>query len=171
MGWHLDVVIEWVAIGISLGAIGFCILTWIKLRPQKQNNEASSMVNITKLLINKKIKNQKGKVSFWYWNRIDRSEPVYFENTKYAQSAQELEKALEQVSVLYEQDLVDKKWFREMFGGTFVRFWRILEDEILRTQKNKPDFCSHFQKISKEFMDKYNIVGEPYRTQPVLPDI
>ena len=160
-------VIEWIAIVLSLGAIGFSIWTWIKLRPDDQREpEGTSMDVLTNLLVNKKIKNHKRNVSFWYWNRKERGLPVYFENTKYAQNAQELEEAFNQASVLYEQDLVDKERFREMFGGTLVRFWRVLEDEVLRTQKSNPDFCIHFQKVAKELMDKYKIVGEPYQTKP-----
>ncbi len=170
MGWHLDVVIEWIAIAISLVAIGFSVLTWIKLRPDEQKKYESTMVALTKLLINKKIKIHKTNVSFWYWNRKDRSEPVYFENSKYAENAQELENAFNQVAKFYERNLVDKEWFREIFGGTLVRFWRILEDEILLIQKKNPDFCIHFQKVSKKFMEKYKIIGEPYRTKPSLPN-
>jgi len=128
------------------------------------------MIILTKLLLNKKkIKDHKKYVTFWYWNRVDRNEPVYFENTKYAENALELENAFNQASKLYEQNLVDKKWFLDIFGGTIVRFWHILEDEVLRSQKNNPDFCCYFQKVSKEFMEKYKIIGEPYRTHPMLP--
>jgi len=165
------VVIEWIAIVLSLGAIGFSIWTWIKLRPDDQREpEGTSMDIFTNLLVNKKIKNHKKNVSLWYWNRKERGLPVYFENTKYAQNAQGLEEAFNQASKLYEQDLVDKERFREMFGGTLVRFWRILEDEVLRTQKNNPDFCIHFQKVTKELIDKYKIVGEPYQTKPFLSE-
>ncbi len=51
-----------------------------------------------------------------------------------------------------------------------VRFWRILKDDILDIQENKPDFCKHFQKVAEELMLEYSIVGEPYRTNPLLPD-
>jgi len=122
------------------------------------------------LMINKEFKSHKKYVAFWYWNRKDRSEPVYFENTKYAESASRVKKVLNQASKLYEQDSIDKENFREIFGGTMVRFWRILEDEILHEQEINPDTCKYFQKVVKELRDKYRIIGEPYQTSPRLPE-
>ena len=122
------------------------------------------------LMINKEFKSHKMHVAFWYWNRKDRSEPVYFENTKYAESASRLKMVFNQASKLYEQDSVDKENFREIFGGTLVRFYRILEDEILHEQEINPDTCKYLQKIAKELRDKYGIVGEPYRTSPRFPE-
>ena len=122
------------------------------------------------LMINKEFKSHKMHVAFWYWNRKDRNEPVYFENTKYAESASRLKNVFNQASKLYEQDSVDKENFREIFGGTLVRFYRILEDEILHEQEINPDTCKYLQKIAKELRDKYGIVGEPYRTSPRFPE-
>jgi len=85
-------------------------------------------------------------------------------------SASRVKKELNHASKLYEQDSVDKENFREIFGGTVVRFWRILEDEILHEQKINPDVCKHFQKVAKELRDRYGIVGEPYKTSPRLPE-
>jgi len=96
--------------------------------------------------------------------------PVYFENTKYAESASNVKKVLNQASKLYEQNSVEGENFREIFGGTLVRFWRILEDEILHEQEINPDTCKYFQKVVKELRDKYRIVGEPYKTSPRLPE-
>jgi len=164
-------VVEWVALVISLVALGLLIFTWKKLRPiQQKKLESSSLVVLISLLVNKEIKSHKQHVVFWYWNRKDRNEPVYFENTKYAQSASRVKKIYNQASKLYEQDSVDKENFRELFGGTLVRFWRILEDEILHAQEINPDVCKSFQKVAKELMDNYGIVGEPYRTSPLLPE-
>jgi len=122
------------------------------------------------LMINKEIKGHKMHVVIWYWNRKDRNEPVYFENTKYAKSASRLKKVFNQASKLYEQNSIDKENFREIFGGTLVRFWRILEDEILHEQEINPDAHTYFQKVVKELRDKYGIVGEPYQTTPRLPE-
>jgi len=128
------------------------------------------MVSLLSLLVNKEIKKHKVNVTFWYWNRKDRNEPVYFEKTKYEKSAHALKQAFNDASKSYEQDLVDTEKFREMVGGTLVRFWRILEDDVLHTQKNNPEFCKYFQKVAKELIDKYGIVGQPYRTSPLLPE-
>jgi len=129
----------------------------------------SEWVALINLLINKEFKNHKMHVAFWYWNRKDRNETVYFENTKYAESASRLKTVFNHASKLYEQDSVDKENFRETFGGTLVRFWRILEDEILHEQEINPDVCKYFKKVVKELRDKYGFAGEPYRTSPGLP--
>ncbi len=164
-------VVEWIAIVLSLGAIGFSIWTWKKSRIVEQKNvESSSMLDLMTLLVNTEIKNCKRDVSFWYWNRKDRGEPVYFKNTKYEESARKIKNAFNNAAMLFEQDLINKKNFSEIFGGTLVRFWRILKDDILDIQENKPDFCKHFQKVAEELMQEYSIVGEPYRTNPLLPD-
>jgi len=110
-------------------------------------NEWTALIS---LMINKEFKSHKMHVAFWYWNRKDRNEPVYFENTKYAESASRLKNVFNQASKLYEQDSVDKENFREIFGGTLVRFYRILEDEILHEQEINPDTCKYLQKIAKE---------------------
>ena len=125
---------------------------------------------LVSLMINKEFKGHKKNVASWYWNRKDRGEPVYFENTKYSKSASRLMEVFNQASKLYEQSLVDKEDFREIFGGTLVRFWRILEDEILHEQEINPDTCKYFQKVVKELQDKYGIVGQPYQTSPRLPE-
>ena len=67
-------------------------------------------------------------------------------------------------------DLVNKKNFSDFFGGTLVRFWNILKDDILDLQKSDPNFCKHFQKVAQELMNQYGIIGEPYRTKPLLPN-
>ncbi len=118
----------------------------------------SEWAALVSMMINKEFKDHKKHVVFWYWNRKDRSEPVYFENTKYAESASRLKEVFNQAAKLYEQNSVDKENFREIFGGTLVRFWRILEDEILHEQEINPDTCKYFQKVVKELRDKYRIV-------------
>ena len=130
----------------------------------------SSLVELINLLVNNEIKKHKQNVVFWYWNRKARSEPVYYRNTKYEHSAHKLEQTFDKAAEFYEQDLVDKEKFLEIFGGTLVRFWRILEDEILHEQENIPDFCKNFQKVAKKLIDKHGIVGEPYKTSPQLPE-
>jgi len=130
----------------------------------------SEWAALVSMMINKEFKGHKKHVVFWYWNRKDRSEPVYFENTKYAESASRLKEVFNQAAKLYEQNSVDKENFREIFGGTLVRFWRILEDEILHEQEINPDTSKYFQKVVKELRDKYGIVGEPYQTSPRLPE-
>jgi len=129
--------------------------------------EWATLIN---LMVSKEIKGHKKHVVLWYWNRKDRSERVYFENTKYAESASRLKKVFNQASKLYERNLVDKENFREIFGGTLVRFWRILEDDIFHEQETNSDACQHFQKVVKELRDKYGIIGEPYQTSPRLPE-
>jgi len=162
-------VIEWIAIGISLVAIGLSIYT-LKRPRQQSKYENSSMADLMTLLVDKEIKKHKQNVAFWYWNRRDRSEPVYFKNTKYENSANQLEQSFNKASEIYENNLIEQEKFREIFGGTLVRFWRILEDEILHEQETKADFCKNFQKVAKKLMEKYGIVGEPYRTSPQLPE-
>jgi len=164
-------VLEWIAVVISLGALSLSIFTWKKSRiVNKKDSKSDSMVTLTKLLINTDIKNWKRNVSFWYWNRKDRNELVHFNNTKYEESARKLEGAFNNAAEIYEQDLINKKNFSEIFGGTLVRFWRILKDDIIRVQESQPDFCKSFHRVAEELMNEYKIIGEPYQTKPRLPE-
>lgn len=161
---------EWIAIGISIGAMGISIWALKKSRKTpKQNPEYSSMT-LNKLLLNTNIKTWKKDVVFWYWNRKDRNELVHFHNTKYEESARKLEYAFNNAAEIYEQDLINKKIFSEIFGGTLVRFWRILHDDIIHVQESQPNFCKSFHQVAEELMKEYKIIGEPYQTKPRLPE-
>jgi len=160
-------VVEWIAFGVSITALAITLWAWKKPRPIRQKDkEKPSLFALFEMLSSPKIKDYKKNIAFWYWNRVDRSAPVYFINSKYENDSYYLKQAFNQAAAIYEQGLVDQEYFRHVFGGTLVRFWHILKEDIIQSQKENPEICKHFQSVAKELIDKYKIDGKPYRTRP-----
>jgi len=163
-------VVEYFAIGIALLALGFSIWSWKKPRPiEQKQHDASSMENLSRLLNTHDFRDHKKNAAFWYWRRKDTKKTVNFENSPFEKSGHALKQGFNEASALYERNLIDNEHFRDIYGGTVVRFWKILEEDIKATQQNNSEICKHFESVAKELMGEYGIKGEPYRTKPQLP--
>ncbi len=158
-------VVEWIAIVISLIALGISIWIWKKPKLKENELKKSSLVTLFELLGSSEIKESKKKVAFWYWVRLDRSQPIHFIHTKYENDSYRLKQAFEMTAAMYERGLIDQEYFRQVFGGTLVRFWQILEQDILLAQKENPLICKHFQTVAMDLMNNYKIDDKPYRTR------
>ena len=158
-------VVEWIAIGISLAAIGISIWTWKKPRPiEKQQADTNSMSECIKILGDPNVKEWKQKIANGYWSFKDRNQPVIFTTGSASTAAYKVRQAFNNVSIFYQRSLLNKEYFRDAYGGTLVRFWNILKEDIENDQKNNPDICKHFKAVAIELINDHKITAEPYRS-------
>ncbi|MCV0367326.1 MAG: hypothetical protein K5798_08725 [Nitrosopumilus sp.] len=127
---------------------------------------SKTMSRIFELLTNPEMKKHKQKVANGYWSFKNNNEPAIFSTGSASISASIVKQAFDQACLLYELGLVDHEQFLAVYGGTVVRFWKILEDDVKDDQRHNPEICKFFQTVAQKFIHDFNIVAEPYDTAP-----
>lgn len=126
---------------------------------------SKTMSRIFELLTNPEMKKHKQTVANGYWSFKDTKKPVIFETGSASTSASIVKQAFDQACLLYELGLVDHEQFIAVYGGTVVRFWKILEEDIKDDQKHNPEICKFFQTVAQKFINDFHIYAEPYNTE------
>lgn len=125
--------------------------------------QAKTMARIFELLTNPTMKKHKQTVANGYWAFKDAKKPVIFQTGSASTSASIVKQAFDQACLQYELGLVDQEQFCAVYGGTVVRFWKILEEDVKDDQKGNPEICKFFQRVAQKFIDDLHVVAEPYR--------
>ena len=124
------------------------------------------MFQIFELLTNPSMKHHKQVISQSYWDFKDNNKKAIFSKSYAENNASNIKQVFDKACVIYELGLVNKKDFRSVYGGTVVRFWKILQEDIEHEQKNNPKICQYFKKVANDLITEYKINDEPYRVKP-----
>ena len=75
-----------------------------------------------------------------------------FENFK--KQTMNVMEAYNQVGALYELNLIDKKHFRTVYGGNFVRTYNLSKEHIEWHRGNGvKEYCIHFENVAEDLME------------------
>jgi len=153
---------EGLSIGLSILAIIIAGIALFLSKPlERKTFKSEAMLSLFKILSDVDVKNAKKVLVDEYLQRKTAKETATFEN--FQKETYTVMQAMNQACALYELDLIDKKHFRDVYGGNIVRTFNFSEDHIIWWEPNNKEYCKHFKNVSSELIKKYKIKGEVYR--------
>ena len=161
--WEISVII------LSIIAIIISVVTWIKTRPAEQKqmeinvkqSDHSSMLTCFQILSSDEAMDSKRKIADNFKVKRKQGKNIIFNSGSISTDAYRVKHAFNQVSLLYKLSLVNQEYFEQSYGGSVVRFWKILEEDIKLHQKDNPEYAKHFENVAKIMMEK-GYDDEPY---------
>ena len=150
-----------VAIYISLAGLGISAIAILSYVLSKRNFQSDALLSLFKIISESEVKQAKRTLAEEYWRCIDNNEVPNFRN--FHDETFTVMEAYNQACALYQLNLIDKKHFRDVYGGNIVRTFNLSEKHIVSWLPNNPDYCKHFRDVANELITIYQIEGELYR--------
>ena len=153
--------IEGIAIWISIASLGISGIVLLSYLLSRRNFKSEAMLSLFKIIGNIDVKKSKKILFDEYWRCKGNNENPDFK--KFQDETFRVAEAYNQSCALYELNLIDKKHFREVYGGNIVRTFNLMDKHIVSWLPNNKEYCKHFKDVVKELTEEHNITGELYR--------
>ena len=153
----------WIPIIISVASLAMAVFAFYRARPIEQKQyDSESMLTSFRILSDEEMRRYKKIISEERRTLVKENRPLVFNRTEAIVGyADKIEESYNEVSALYQHNLLNKEHFKSVYGGGLVVWWKILRADIDAKQTPRGSICKHFKEVAQEFMDS-GIDDEPY---------